>query len=76
MRDKEYSKYLQFYVTNAVIGNYIKRCQRVENNLHIDLDDEFNKDNGKSLLTKLTYTTAVSYTHLNGLEGTDGCSTV
>ena len=54
MRDKEYSKYLQFYVTNAVIGNYIKRCQRVENNLHIDLDDEFNKDNGKSLLTKLT----------------------
>lgn len=57
MRDKEYSKYLQFYVTNAVIGNYIKRCQRVENNLHIDLDDEFNKDNGKSLLTKLTYTT-------------------
>ena len=62
MRDKEYSKYLQFYVTNAVIGNYIKRCQRVENNLHIDLDDEFNKDNGKSLLTKLTYTTCLLYT--------------
>ncbi|MBU9738464.1 hypothetical protein [Diplocloster agilis] len=57
MRNKEYSKWLQAYVTHAVIANYIKRCQRVEDNLHIDLDDEFVKDNGKSLLTKLTYTT-------------------
>lgn len=57
MRDKEYSKWLQPYVTYTVIGNYIKRCRRVEDNLHIDLDDEFIKDNGKSLLIKLTYTT-------------------
>lgn len=57
MRDKEYSKWLQSYVTNAVIVNYIKRCQRIEDNLQIDLDDEFNKDKGKSLLAKLTYTT-------------------
>lgn len=57
MRDKEYSKWLQAYVTNAVIVDYIKRCQRVENNLHIDLDNEFCKDKGASLLAKLTYTT-------------------
>lgn len=57
MRDKEYSKWLQQYVTNAVNVNYITRCQRVEENLRIDLDDEFNKDNGTSLLEKLTYTT-------------------
>lgn len=37
MRDKEYSKWLQPYVTYTVIGNYIKRCRRVEDNLHIDL---------------------------------------
>lgn len=57
MRDKEYSNWLQSYVTSAVIVNYIKRCHRVEDNLHIDLDDEFTKDYGKSLLAKLTYTT-------------------
>lgn len=57
MRDEEYSNWLQSYVTNAVIANYIQRCQRVEDNLHTDLDDEFVKDKGKSLLAKLTYTT-------------------
>lgn len=30
MRDKEYFKWLHAYVTNAVVVNYIKRCQRVE----------------------------------------------
>ncbi len=56
MRDKEYSKWLQSYITNEAIINYVKRCQRVENNLNINLDDEFEKDNGISLLEKLTYT--------------------
>lgn len=55
MCDKEYSNWLQSYVTPSVVTNYISRCQRVENNLHIDLDDEFVKDFGKSLLEKLTY---------------------
>lgn len=57
MRDKEYSKWLQSYITKPAIENYIKRCQRVEDNLNINLDDEFKKDNGVSLLAKLTYTT-------------------
>ena len=56
MREKEYSNWLASCVTKAVVGNYIKRCQRVEENLHIDLDDEFTKDKGSSLLAKLTYT--------------------
>lgn len=56
MREKEYSCWLKSYVTDAVVGNYIKRCQRVEDNLHIDLDSEFMNDKGKSLLDKLTYT--------------------
>ena len=57
MRDEEYGKWLQEYVTGAAIVNYIKRCQRVEANLGIDLDDEFKMDGGSSLLYKLTYTT-------------------
>ncbi len=57
MRDEEYSIWLQQHVTPAAINNYVKRCQRVEDNLKIDLDIEFKKDNGVSLLDKLTYTT-------------------
>lgn len=57
MRDVEYSNWLQQHVTSAAITNYIKRCQRVEDNLKIDLDDEYRKDSGISLLDKLTYTT-------------------
>lgn len=57
MREEEYSEWLQSYVTNAAIMNYIKRCQRVEANLNITLDDEFKKDKGESLCEKLIYTT-------------------
>lgn len=56
MREREYAGWLQSAVTKAVVGNYIKRCRRVEENLQIDLDDEFVKDKGASLLAKLTYT--------------------
>lgn len=55
MRETDFSSWLKTKVTTAVIGNSISRCQRVENNLQIDLDDEFFKDGGKSLLEKLTY---------------------
>lgn len=57
MHDEEYSNWLQQHVTNAAITNYIKCCQRVEDNLQINLDDEYKKDDGVSLLNKLTYTT-------------------
>lgn len=44
-------------VSEAVVQNYIKRCQRVEKNLDVSLDLEFRKDRGASLLDQLTYTT-------------------
>lgn len=57
MNDKEYSNWLQSHVANTAVANYIKQCQQIEDNLNIDLDDEFIKDKGISLLAKLTYTT-------------------
>lgn len=57
MRDAAYARWLQPRMTPAVVQNYIKRCQRVEQNLHLDLDDAYAKDGGASLLAALTYTT-------------------
>lgn len=56
MRSKAFSIWLNKYVTGPVVSDYIKRCQRVESNLKIDLDDEFVKDQGSALLEKLKYT--------------------
>lgn len=56
MRKIEYSNWLKNHVTDAVIANYISRCNRVERELNIDLDIEFAKDSGKCLIHKLTYT--------------------
>ena len=57
MRIDDYAKWLRTLVSEAVVQNYIKRCQRVEKNLDVSLDLEFRKDRGASLLDQLTYTT-------------------
>ena len=60
MRDVEYSNWLQQHVTSAAITNYIKRCQSVEDNLQIDLDDEYKKlcfENGWLSASKKYFTT-------------------
>ena len=46
MRIDDYAKWLRTLVSEAVVQNYIKRCQRVEKNLDISLDLEFRKDRG------------------------------
>lgn len=56
MRRREFSTWLQRAVTAPVVSDYINRCQRVEINLKINLDDEFARDKGRALLEKLTYT--------------------
>ena len=56
MRKEEFDCWLQFRVTKAAKSDNISRCNRVEKELNIDLDDEFIKDRGKSLLYKLEYT--------------------
>lgn len=61
MRYDEYREWLGNFITCDAQNNYVKRCQRVENSLEIDLDDEFNKDMGLSILQKLTYTTSNQY---------------
>ena len=57
MRIDDYAKWLRTLVSEAVVQNYIKRCQRVEKNLDVSLDLDFRKDRGASLLDQLTYTT-------------------
>ena len=46
MRIDDYAKWLRTLVSEAVVQNYIKRCQRVEKNLDVSLDLEFRKHRG------------------------------
>lgn len=55
MRIDDYAKWLRTLVSEAVVQNYIKRCQRVEKNLDISLDLEFEKTGGFPA-GQLTYT--------------------
>lgn len=54
MYKEDFVAWLKNLVTPKVISDYLSRCQRVERELSIDLDDEFKKDCGCSLLEKLS----------------------
>lgn len=53
MREREFVLWVQALGSGK---NVITRCRRVESELGIDLDEEFRKDKGTSLIEKLTYT--------------------
>lgn len=55
MRENLYAQWLAERITKKPVSDYIARCDRVEHDLHIDLDTEYNKDGGVSLLSKLNY---------------------
>ena len=57
MRVEEFEKWLKKQtLTKNAIKDCLSRCKRVEKALSIDLDDEYKKDEGESVLTLLTYT--------------------
>ncbi|MDR2574245.1 MAG: hypothetical protein LBC94_07920 [Desulfovibrio sp.] len=58
---EEYFKYFleDKGLTQRAISDYISRCRRIENKksgLGVNLDNEYARDKGKSLLNLLTYT--------------------
>ena len=53
---KNFKTWLQNNISDKKVrSDCISRCKRVENQLHISLDDEYLKDHGKNLLYLLTY---------------------
>ena len=58
MREQEFRAWMMHMGTmqNRPIGDAISRCKRVCQALDIDLDEEFAKDGGISLLNELKYT--------------------
>lgn len=57
MRDEKYRKWLQGKVSKRPISDNISRCRRIEQSLDLDLDEEYDKDGGRSLVTILEYST-------------------
>ena len=56
MKKQEYRTWLEGTMKPASIKDRISRCARVEEALGVDLDEEFKKDGGKSVLSTLHYT--------------------
>lgn len=55
MRDDAYRNWLQGKISSRPISDSISRCRRVEESLRIDLDEEYLKDGGRSLIDLLKY---------------------
>ena len=57
MRDRAFRDWLSDSgKTVRVVSDYASRCNRVEQELRLDLDAEYQKDHGIELLRILTYT--------------------
>ncbi len=55
MRDEAYRVWLKDKLSARPISDSISRCRRIEESLKLDLDEEYQKDNGKNLIVLLTY---------------------
>ncbi|WP_169788236.1 MULTISPECIES: hypothetical protein [Bacillota] len=55
MRDDAYRNWLQGKISSRPISDSISRCRRIEESLRLDLDEEFAKDGGRSLVNLLEY---------------------
>jgi hypothetical protein len=55
MRDDAYRNWLQGKISSRPISDSISRCRRVEESLKMNLDEEFSKDGGRSLVELLEY---------------------
>lgn len=55
MRDEAYRNWLQGKISSRPISDSISRCRRIEESLKINLDNEFLKDGGRSLMALLEY---------------------
>ena len=57
MQDYKFKKWLETSgISKRPIADALSRCRRLENGLRIDLDLEYAKDNGRTLIELLTYT--------------------
>ena len=56
MRDELYRDWLQGKISSRPISDSISRCRRIEECLKLDLDEEYQKDGGRSLVELLEYT--------------------
>ena len=58
MRDEEFKLWMinQGTMGKRPIGDAVSRCRRLTSCLQIDLDEEFKKDGGSSLISLLEYT--------------------
>lgn len=60
MRKDEFINWMQTYggMRGQPVGDAVSRCKRIEDSLRLDLDAEYQKDGGRSVIDTLTYTSA------------------
>lgn len=55
MREEAYRNWLKGKISSRPISDSISRCRRIQDNLNLDLDEEYAKDSGYSLMELLEY---------------------
>lgn len=57
MKDKEFREYMEKLGTmqKRPVSDAVSRCKRIERDLGVDLDNEYLKDKGKTLIVELEY---------------------
>lgn len=55
MREVIYRSWLEGKISSRPISDSISRCRRIEDELKLDLDDEYIKDGGQNLIRLLRY---------------------
>lgn len=57
MRKNEFRVWLEDKINKKSAGDCLSRCQKVEKSLNVDLEQEYQKDKGKTVLSAISYRT-------------------
>lgn len=55
MDERNFRLWMETHKNYHTVRTYASRCLRVENELHINLDEEYQRDKGYELMQKLKY---------------------
>ncbi len=58
MRKEEFSAWMEGKIKSKPISDCLSRCRKVEVTLNVDLDEEYKKDKGNELISRLQYSPA------------------
>lgn len=71
LKSEDFKQWASNKITDRAIKDGVSRCRKIEKSLNVDLDEEYTRDGGQTIISRLVYS---SDDERNGKPAPDGFS--